>query len=391
MKLPVVLNGCYKDWSQTIKLTVIQTLPALDAGGVERGTLEVAAELVRRGHRSIVISTGGRLVKQLVDEGSEHITMPVGNKSLAAPLQISKVRRLLIETRASILHARSRLPAWISYLAWKGLDKNTRPRFITTVHGLYSVNPYSSIMTKGERVIAVSNTVSEYILENYPSVDPEKIEVIHRGLSSKIYYPDFRPSDEWLNLWNKALPGLKNKFIVTLPARITRLKGHEHFLLIIKSLVEEGIPVHGLVVGGVHSKKRRYRAELEKKSNDFGLQEHVSFIGHRDDLREIMSVSDVIMSLSQKPESFGRTVLESLCLGTAVVAYAHGGVGEIMDKLFPEGKVMPQSPKFATDRIIEFYRNPPVIKENNPFTLKLLLDKTITLYQNSLSLKEHVK
>ena len=155
------------------KLTVIQTLPALDAGGVERGTLEIARALVAAGHRSIVISNGGRLVKQLEAEGSEHITLPVHKKSLASLWQVTPFRQLLTDIQPDILHARSRVPAWIAWLAWRKLPANTlfqhhRPHFVTTVHGLYSVSPYSAIMTKGERVIAVSNTVQEYILKNYP-------------------------------------------------------------------------------------------------------------------------------------------------------------------------------------------------------------------------------
>src|SRR5690242_2595123 len=122
------------------RLTVIQTLPALNTGGVERGTLEVAAELVKRGHRSIVVSAGGELLEELVHNGSEHIALSVGNKSLLTLRHIPLLRRILGESGATIVHARSRLPAWISYLAWKGMDPASRPRFVTSVHGPYSVN-----------------------------------------------------------------------------------------------------------------------------------------------------------------------------------------------------------------------------------------------------------
>ena len=130
-------------------LTVVQVLPALEGGGVERGTLEVARELVRHGHGSLVISAGGRMVAELEREGSEHITWTIGAKSLLTLRYVSKLRDLLVERRVDILHARSRLPAWIAWLAWRGMDPATRPHFVTTVHGLYSVNRYSAVMRRG--------------------------------------------------------------------------------------------------------------------------------------------------------------------------------------------------------------------------------------------------
>ena len=133
-------------------LNVAQLLPALNGGGVERGAVEVAGELVRRGHRSLVISAGGRLVPELVGAGSEHLAWPLGVKSPLTLRWVQPLRRWLAAQRIDILHARSRLPAWIGWLAWRGMDPATRPRFVTTVHGLYSVSRYSAIMTWGERL-----------------------------------------------------------------------------------------------------------------------------------------------------------------------------------------------------------------------------------------------
>src|SRR5574340_562156 len=150
------------------KLTVLQLLPALESGGVERGTLEVADALVQRGHRALIMSGGGRLVAPLTKLGAEHYTWPIGVKSPRTLLLVHKLRRFLIEQQVDIVHARSRVPAWIAYLAWRGMEPAMRPRFVTTLHGMYGVNRYSRIMTRGEAVIAVSDTVREYILQNYP-------------------------------------------------------------------------------------------------------------------------------------------------------------------------------------------------------------------------------
>src|SRR3990172_8309015 len=123
----------------------MQLVPAMEVGGVERGTLDVADGLVRRGHRSIVVSAGGRLVPFLVGGGSEHVQWPIGAKTPLTLRWTGRLRRLLRENRVDILHARSRLPAWIAYLAWRGMQPERRPGFVTTVHGYYSVNPYSAV------------------------------------------------------------------------------------------------------------------------------------------------------------------------------------------------------------------------------------------------------
>ena len=165
-----------------VRLSVVQLLPALNGGGVERGTLEIARELVRRGHRSLVVSAEGRLVPELLRDGSEHLAWPIGVKSPWTLRWIRPLRRWLAEQRIDILHARSRLPAWVGWLAWRGMNPLTRPRFVTTVHGLYSASRYSAIMTRGERVIAVSETVRVYLQRHYPELPADRIQVIQRGI-----------------------------------------------------------------------------------------------------------------------------------------------------------------------------------------------------------------
>ncbi|MCB1133064.1 MAG: glycosyltransferase, partial [Verrucomicrobiae bacterium] len=133
-------------------MKVVQILPELNAGGVERGTLELAAFLVREGHESVVVSNGGRLVDALEKAGSRHVAMPVHRKNPLTLLQVSSMRRFLAEEKPDIVHVRSRVPAWVAWLAWRGMDPATRPRLVSTVHGFYSVNRYSAVMTRGERV-----------------------------------------------------------------------------------------------------------------------------------------------------------------------------------------------------------------------------------------------
>jgi glycosyltransferase involved in cell wall biosynthesis len=360
-------------------MKVIQILPELESGGVERGTLEVGQYLTEQGHESIVISNGGRLVEQLEAEGSRHITLPVHKKSLGSLRRVKVLRRIFEAEKPDIIHLRSRVPAWLAWLAWRKMDPKTRPRLVTTVHGMYSVNFYSKIMTKGEAVICVSNSVKDYVLKNYPGVPEDKLTVIHRGVDPSELYYDALPSDEWLTEWHAQFPDTKNKKLLTLPGRITRLKGHEDFLQIIATLKDSGY--HGLIAGGAHPKKIQYLEEIKALAQEMGVADRVTFTGHRSDLQNIISISSIVLSLTQQPESFGRTTLEALALGKPVIGYEHGGVGEILDALLPSGKIPLGDTEGAINLIKAWETHPVKPEKTYPFTLAKMLSQTTDLYQ----------
>lgn len=358
----------------------MQTLPALEAGGVERATLETARALADAGHRSIVISSGGRMVPQLLDEGSEHITMPVHRKALGSLLQILPFREQLQTLKPDILHARSRVPAWIAWLAWRSLPSTQRPAFITTVHGLNSVNAYSAIMTRGEAVIAGSQTVRDYILKNYPSCPPSRIRMIHEGVDPAEFPYGYQPSAEWLANWRREFPELPGKTILALPGRLTRLKGHDTFIELIRALHQEFPTVHGLIVGGAEARKAAYAKELHEKVKAEGLAGCISFTGHRSDIRDVMSQCDLLFSLSTQPETFGRTVLEALRLGRPVIGWNSGGVGEILRECYPQGLVASDQQAALLMTTLNWLQAPDQPLANEQFLLSTMCDKTLSLY-----------
>ncbi|MDD3530027.1 MAG: glycosyltransferase family 4 protein [Gallionellaceae bacterium] len=362
------------------KLTVVQVLPALESGGVERGTLEVGKYLAGQGHRSIVISAGGRLVDQLVREGSEHVAWAIGRKSLLTLALVPRLRRFLREQRVDILHARSRLPAWIAYLAWRGMDPATRPHFVTTVHGPYSVNAYSAVMTRGERVIVISEMIRDYVLKNYPATDPDKLRLIYRGVDPAEFPYGYRPAEGWLAGWYRNFPETRGKRLVTLPARVTRWKGQEDFIELLARLKDQVPDLHGLLVGDIKEGKDRFLDELKAKAAERGVLDRITFTGHRSDLREVMAISAVVLSLSRAPEAFGRVSLEALSLGRPVLGYDHGGVGEQLAALLPEGTVPVGDLNTLVGCLAAWLAEPPLPAAGNPFTLESMLGDTLIVY-----------
>jgi len=366
------------------KLTVVQMLPALNSGGVERGTIDLSFALIKNGFRSIVISSGGRLKQELSEHGAEHVNWSVGKKSLFTFKYVFFVRDFLLKEKVDVLHLRSRLPAWIGYLAWLSIPKNKRPILVTTVHGPYSVNRYSEVMTKGEAIIAVSKTIKKYVLENYKKVKESEISVVYRGIDTEKFFPEYFPNASWVHKFGKDFPNCKDKKIILFPGRITRWKGHLEFVALIDGLKKRGQNIHGLVVGGFDANKSEFFNEVKNKVRQMNLEDDITFTGDRSDIREFMAISSVVTSLASAQEAFGRTVMEALSLGVPVVAYSHGGVKEQLDALFPHGAVEPGNLIQAEQLIVDLLLEPYTVEQNNEFTLIKMISSTLSLYQQLL-------
>lgn len=362
------------------RLTVLQLLPELQVGGVEQGTIEIAAALVGAGHRALVVSAGGALVPALEATGATHHALPIGRKRLSTLRLVRELRGLIERERVDIVHARSRLPAWIGRLALRGLPAAQRPRWVTTVHGPYTVNRYSRVMVTGERVIAISEFIRDYIRRAWPGVPAARIALIPRGVDRTRYPHGFTPSEAWRALWRTQYPSLAYRQALVLPGRLTRWKGQEDFLHVVAELVARRLPVQGLLAGGPHPRKRAYERGLRKLAATLEIEPAVSFLGHRSDLREVLAVSVCAFSLTSAPEAFGRTTLEALSLGVPVIGYDHGGTGEILRSVFPVGLVPVGDVAAAAARCAEFLTERPPVPLVHAYTVERMQEATLAVY-----------
>jgi len=361
------------------RLTVIQLVPALNAGGVEKSTLEIGHALVLAGQRSIVISAGGRLVEKLEAEGSEHIRVGIGRKSLGTLRHVWTLRRLFRALRPDIVHARSRLPAWLTRIALAGLGGN-RPHFVTTVHGLNSPGTYSSILTRGERVICVSNTVRDHVLRTWPHTEPARLTVIPRGVDPADFPFGYQPSDAWRERFFGEFPALRGGMVLTLPGRGTRLKGHHDAIELLAGLRARGLDCRMLLLGARQPGREAYVAELEQLALARGVATQLAICAPRSDVNEVYAISALVLQLSNKPEAFGRTVLEALALCRPVLGYAHGGVGELLAELYPDGRSPPRDLTRLVERAAELLRLAPPIAPLQTYRLVDMQAATLDLY-----------
>lgn len=372
------------------KLTVVQVLPELDEGGVEGETLDLAIYLANNGYRSIVISGGGRLVPQLEKNGCTHVLWPhIGEKSIRCLQYVSKLKNYLRDERVDILHLRSRLPAWIGYLAWKLLPEKQKPSLITTFHGFYSVNSYSRIMTKGERVAAVSETIKDHIIENY-KVDEKKICLIHGGFDVREFSPEAVSQERIQFLRNKWLAGRENVPVIVLPGRLTQLKGQD---LLIESLAKiKDKNFVGLLIGDTVENPSFTRKLLER-IRYHELEDKIMLVGHCTDMPAALLLANVVVSASStQPEAFGKVAIEAMAMGTPVIATAHGGSLETILPGVTGWLVPPLDPEAMAEAIVQVLEDSENAKKmgrqgrewvNKRFTAKAMCEKTVALYHDA--------
>jgi glycosyltransferase involved in cell wall biosynthesis len=363
------------------RLTVVQLLPALESGGVERSTLEIADALVQAGHRAIVVSAGGRLVPALQAVGGEHIALDIGRKSLATLRHADALRRLLECGHADIVHARSRLPAWIGRLALRGIAPGRRPRWVTTVHGLNSPSRYSRVMASGERVICVSDTVRAYVQRHYPDTPAGRLRVIPRGIDPAAFPRAPRPDADaraWAATQHPALAGTGP--LLLLPGRGTRLKGHADALELLARLRTSGIDVGLWLPGAREAGRAAYIDELEARAASLGIASSLAFTPPTSEIARAYAASDLVLQLSHKPEAFGRTVIEALSVGRSVLGWAHGGVGELLAELQPQGAVVPFDADALHATAASLLAHAPPLPATIPHTLRAMQEATLAVY-----------
>jgi len=377
------------------RVTVLQVLPALGAGGgVERGTVEIARAIVEAGGRSLVASAGGLLVHDLTRAKAEHFTLPVDSKNpLVMRANVARLARLVEEQDVDIVHARSRAPAWSAYFA----AARTERRFITTFHGTYSAgNPlkrrYNAIMTRGERVIAISSFIAGHIRQVY-GVPTSRIRVIPRGVDLERFDPARVSAERVAQLagqWRLG-DGLP---VVMLPGRLTRWKGQTVFLEAIARLGRKDIRC---VLVGSDQGRAEYRRELEDLITRHDLNEVVRIVDHCADMAAAYMLTDVVVSASTDPEAFGRVVPEAQALGRPVIASDHGGARETVIEgetgwLTPPGDAQalaavlarvlaigPEARQALAERAIAHVRD--------NFSKDAMCDRTLDVYNEVLNLR----
>jgi len=314
---------------QSSKPVILQVIPALDTGGAERTTLDVAAALVREGFTALVASRGGRLEDELARSGAELVRMNAASKSPRIMLSNALGLRDLIRKRnVKLIHARSRAPAWSALTAASMADIP----FVTTYHGIYNAgNPlkrfYNSVMVRADAVIANSQWTADHILREHKR-KPKRLVVIPRGVDLEVFDPGAVSPDRTAQMRRDWGVG-EEDFVALLPGRLTRWKGQGVLIDAMARLKDEGrLGNARAVFAGDAQGRDEYEKELREKIDAAGLSAHVFIVGHVSDMATAYAASDVVVSASTDPEAFGRVAAEASAMAKPVIAADHGGARE---------------------------------------------------------------
>jgi glycosyltransferase involved in cell wall biosynthesis len=295
---------------------ILQVLPALRSGGVERGTLEIAEAQIAAGFRAIVASAGGEMVPALEALGAKHITLPLTAKSPWAMWRNAAALAALARAEGvALIHARSRAPAWSALIAARRLGLP----FVTTYHGAYNEGfpgkrLYNSVMARGDRVIAISHFIADLIRARH-GVAESRLRVIPRGVDPRRFDPAL-VSAERLAALRAAWGVAEGQPIIMLPARVTRWKGQ---MVLVEAMAQLPGDALALLVGDA-AERPAFQAELQARIAGLGLQDRVRLVGHATDMPAALMLADVVVHASTDAEAFGRTVIEAQAMARPVIA-----------------------------------------------------------------------
>ena len=295
---------------------ILQVLPALRSGGVERGTLEIAEAQIAAGFRAIVASAGGEMVPALEALGARHITLPLTAKTPWAIWRNAAALAALGQAEGvALIHARSRAPAWSALIAARRLGLP----FVTTYHGAYNEGfpgkrLYNSVMARGDRVIAISHFIAELIRARH-GVEEARLRIIPRGVDLRRFDPAL-VSPARLAALRAAWGVAEGQPIIMLPARVTRWKGQ---MVLVEAMAQLPGDALALLVGDA-AERPAFQAELQARIAGLGLQDRVRLVGHATDMPAALMLADVVVHASTDAEAFGRTVIEAQAMARPVIA-----------------------------------------------------------------------
>ncbi len=369
---------------------VLQVLPALEMGGVERGTVQTAAALTEAGWRAMVASAGGLMTHELKRMGARHVEMPLAAKRPLRMLRNAEALADLINRHGiDLVHARSRAPAWCALSA----ARRTGKPFVTTFHNAYGhkwlKQYYNAVMAKGDRVIAISDFVAQHVREIY-GVPDDRLVTIHRGIDTDLHDPA-KVSAERIIQISRAWRLEDDRPVVMLPGRLTRWKGHAVLIEALAILGRQDICC--VLVGGDQG-RATYREELEKQVRRHDLTQVVRLVGHCPDMAAAYMLADVVVSASTQPEGFGRVAVEAQAMGRPVIATDHGGARETV---LPEqsGWLVPPNDAEALAATLDWALSLNRLERENMaangranvernFTVELMCRRILAVYQSLL-------
>ncbi len=369
------------------KLRIAHYCPEPSGRGMDRLAIDLASALQASGHENCIISPSHELLGRLSSMGVKHIPVYRGS-SWNFFRRIRRARRLFMgENKIDIFQCYHVEHAWRVFLPYYFTAKKEGTKLVA-VHSRYlPTKKLPRSLRHYHASTACSQALREYIQGEGRCCQRQPFWHIPYGMLERECTPSYRPQEQWLRQWESNQPQTRGRFVVTVPCNISPIHGLEDLIPIVQGLKERRIPIHVLLTGETRDADPLYVTQLRQSYLNQGIAEHVTWLGSRQDLRDVLSVSDAALSLARYPSTHNRAVLEALCLGKPVLGYDHGSVGEMLQSFLPEGRLTLGDTEAAVNVLSAWYhRRPECVREiPYPYRFQDTVQNYLQLYEQILS------
>ena len=365
-------------------LKILHVAPHLRAGGTMQMAADLACALRQRGDsHNIVLSPANELVSKLLTAGVEHRLCRIPNL-LNGLAELHRLRGLVRSLRPHIIQVYGTVAAIFASAACSGL-KEEKPRIV----GVLTAYPRTgcSLFRKScDAVVTISKHLRQESLKSCFKHHRKDLQLIPYGVNEKQCFPAFPFTADKKEQWRTSQPEARNRLTLCIPGAISSLHGLEDLIPILSTLLHQGIPTHAFIAGDSRKADPLYTEQLKNKFAAANLTDHISWIGARPDLREVLCACDITLSLTRRPATYDRPVLEALALGRPVLGYDHGVVGELLEAFLPEGRVAPGDAAAMADTIIQWhtYRPSTLTELPAPYRISDTAESFMQLYRSLL-------
>ncbi len=368
-------------------MRIMRLLSSLHHDEAERGIFHLTRALLKQGHACLIVSSANHdndLVERLVRDGCDYRQLPIQKKSWISLFQVLPLYWLIKRYRPDIIHVHSRTPAFVLQWALKLLSPADRPKTVATIYGFYKPTPYAKPILAANHLITVSDSVTAHLNAHYTQLAPEQMSRIYRGVNTQQFIYRHHPSVFWVRRIFAEFKELEHKKWLLFPTTIGEDKGQEWLFDIVGNLRNEFPNIHVIIMDD-DSNVSLYYEEFVQRMRALDLDRYFTFIGKREDLREWLSASNLVLGLANLPESIGMTVLQALHLGTPAVGWNKGAYHEILKQVYPQGLVKQNNALALCKAVKSHLQNVFRPAISNEFTLKQTINETIALYKKLTS------
>ncbi len=350
-------------------MKILHFSPQLKSAGLSRLAADLACALQERGTQNLVLAPPCELVSRMQECGIQHARCNKPN-ILTAIRGKSKLKSLIREFEPDILQVYSREAAWIAGITCRKLKK--KPPIVGVMTGY----PLAGFANMGLNYCNCFTTVSKHlrsVLGEHSELFRKQKQpwVIPYGVNQHLCFPNYKPSQNWSEQWERAHPGKKEAFTLCIPGALSPVHGLDDLVPILQQLLKNGVPAHAYIAGDVRLSTPGYVEHLRNLFSQAQIENRITWIGARTDMRDVMATCNVTLSLAHEPSTHDHTILEALALGRPVAGYDHGSVGELLSSFLPEGRIPPSDPAAMADVLTQWYTYPPVTPCDIPYPYRI--------------------